>query len=90
MSNEITYLIEKQAARIAELEAERDNFYMEYRMKCDVETKQLHEQLAALRRKIDEAPVVEVLDENPPGFNMSVVNVFLPIGTKLVNKEDLA
>lgn len=51
-------LLESQAARIAELEAERDNFHMEYRMKCDVETKQLHEQLAALRRKIDETPVV--------------------------------
>lgn len=50
-------------ARIAELEAERDNFHMEYRMKCDVETKQLHEKLAALRRKIDEAPVVAWLCE---------------------------
>jgi hypothetical protein len=49
-------IVESQAARIAELEAERDNFHMEYRMKCDVETKQLHEELAALRRKIDDAP----------------------------------
>ena len=38
-----------KSKRIAELEAGRDNFHMEYRMKCDEETKQLERKLAVAR-----------------------------------------
>ena len=85
-------LIESQAARIAELEAERDNFHMEYRMKCDVETKQLHEELAALRRKIDEAPVVAWLC-NGETYQVKQCSIItdeeFPDQVPLISKEDL-
>lgn len=51
------------AQRIKELETERDSFHMNYRMKCDEETKRLEEQLTALRQRIADAPVVAWLHE---------------------------
>ena len=74
-------IAKQQAARIAELEAERDNFYMEYRMKCDVETKQLHEELAVLRRKIDELEAWQQLAfEAHPNLDLDIEHI---------SKEDL-
>jgi len=39
--------------QVAELEKQRDNFYMDYRMKCDEETKRLHELLAEVTKQRD-------------------------------------
>ena len=40
---------EKAETELATLRAEADAFHMNYRMTCDVETKQLHVELATLR-----------------------------------------
>lgn len=42
-------------ARIAALEKDRDEFHGQYRMKCDVETKTLHIELADLRAQLQAA-----------------------------------
>ena len=39
---------ERLSARIAELEKEKSDFHMQYRMKCDEETKRLELRIAAL------------------------------------------
>ena len=44
---------EPTSKRIAELEAERDEFHMAYRTKCDEETKRLHNENARLRAVVD-------------------------------------
>jgi len=41
------------AERIEELERERDAFYMDYRMKCDEQTKSLCVERDALRQQLD-------------------------------------
>lgn len=45
--------LEAAEKRIAELEAERENFHMEYRMKCDEETKRLERKLAVAREALE-------------------------------------
>lgn len=40
-------------ALVAQLERERDTFYLDYRMKCDVETKSFLEQLATMTKERD-------------------------------------
>ena len=65
-----------KSKRIAELEAGRDNFHMEYRMKCDEETKQLERKLAVARGAkalnlqtphVRHLPVTFGLDASQPG-----------------------
>ena len=41
--------------QVEALRRERDTFYMDYRMKCDAETKALYEHLAAMTAERDEA-----------------------------------
>lgn len=43
----------EQAISIA-LRAERDAFYMDYRLKCDAETKALHEENTGLRARVEQ------------------------------------
>lgn len=49
------------AAALAALQSQVDNFHMEYRMKCDVETKQQAERITELTAKLAEA--VGLLDK---------------------------
>ena len=51
--------IERLHQQLAECEQERESFHMDYRMKCDAETKVLHEQLTAVTAEWDE--LVEAL-----------------------------
>ena len=44
-------LFDAHEAELAAMTAERDTFYMDYRMKCDAETKALYGQLAAMTAK---------------------------------------
>ena len=63
------YRIHDEVARMAliaaqneieRLQAERDTFYMDYRIKCDEETKRLETDLDAAKRVIDSMVVAEV------------------------------
>lgn len=47
-ANMLADTIERLSARVKELESEKTNFHMQYRIKCDEETKQLHTRIAAL------------------------------------------
>ena len=46
--------IHRLQGEVEALRRERDDFHMNYRMKCDVKTKALHEQLAAMTAERDE------------------------------------
>ena len=49
---EAAHALELADKRIAELEAERNDFHMGYRMKCDKETKELERRLAVAREAL--------------------------------------
>lgn len=55
--------LEAAEKRIAELEAERENFHMEYRMKCDEETKRLERKLAVAREAMDKETLLRKMNE---------------------------
>jgi hypothetical protein len=44
---------EKAEAEIARLNAERATFYMDYRMKCDADIKDLHAEVERLKREVE-------------------------------------
>ena len=48
-------LWQESKEQIATLEQERDSFHMDYRMKCDSETKALREQIAKLEAQLSDA-----------------------------------
>lgn len=60
-------------AYIAKLEAEKESFYMDYRMKCDEETKRLHVELAAAKQHIrtDNGAVIAALQEEIKTYKQS-------------------
>ena len=48
-------LYREAAAALRDLVRERDEFYMDYRMKCDVETKRLHVENERLQERLEAA-----------------------------------
>ena len=84
-------IIAAQAARIAELEAERD--WLHHKSEClNMERKSQDRELAALRRKINEAPVVAWLC-NGETYQVKQCSIItdeeFPDQVPLISKEDL-
>ena len=63
-----------RADSIEALRRERDDFHMNYRMKCDVKTKALHEQLAAMTAERDEYKAQAEHFERTNGLQAELLN----------------
>lgn len=80
-------LIEQQAARIKELEAELGAGHLQ----CIADRQKYKQQLAILRKRIDDAPVVAEVGsvQGQTSFVFQTSDRVLKVGTKLINQEDL-
>ena len=66
--------IHRLQGEVETLRRERDDFHMNYRMKCDVKTKALHEQLAAMTAERDEYKAQAEHFERTNGLQAELLN----------------
>lgn len=95
MENKFRKLCENYESEIEQLKADKESYYHDYRMKFDVETKQLHTEIQQLKSKLAKAketlefygsPKTYFYVEHPDGLEgRGDITVMKDLGSKAIN-----